>query len=83
MARTDGSTEPKTYTEAMTRPDVAMWEATCEEEQKSFEAMEVFEVVPRPECKKVVGSKWVYHEKCGPNGKIHKYKACIVMQGFT
>ena len=83
VARTDGSTEPKTYAEAMARPDAAMWEAACEEERKSFEAMEVFEVVPQPDHKKVVGSKWVYHEKRGPDGKIQKYKACVVTQGFT
>ena len=60
-----------------------MWKAACKEERKSFEAMEVFKVVPRLDNKKVVGSKWVYHEKQGPDGKIQKYKACIVMQGFT
>ena len=62
MAHTD-ALEPKTYTKAMVRLDAAMWEAACEEERKSFEAIEVFEVVPRPDNKKVVGSKWVYHEK--------------------
>ena len=79
-------TEPrnqKTYAEAMARPDAAMWEAACEEEGKLFEAMEVFEVVPRPERKKVVCSKWVYREKCGPDSKIQKYKARVVAQGFT
>ena len=83
IARMDRSTEPKMYAEAMARPDAAMWEAVCKEEQKSFKAMEVFEVVLRPECKKVVGSKWVYCEKHGPDGKIQKYKARIVTQGFT
>jgi len=60
-----------------------MWEAACKEERKSFEAMEVFEVVPRPDHKKVVSSKWVYREKQGPDGSIQKYKARIVAQGFT
>jgi hypothetical protein len=32
MAWMDRSTESKMYAEAMTRPDVAMWEAACEEE---------------------------------------------------
>jgi len=83
VARTDSASEPKTYAEAMARPDAAMWEAACEEERKSFEAMEVFKVVPRPDHKKVVGSKWVYCEKRGPNGSIQKYKARVVTQGFT
>jgi hypothetical protein len=83
VAHTGITPEPKTYAEAMKRPDAAMWEAACEEERKSFEAMEVFEVVPRPANKKVVGSKWVYCEKRGPDGKIQKYKARVVAQGFT
>ena len=45
VARTD-ALEPKTYAEAMAQPDAAMWEAACEEERKSFKAMEVFKVVP-------------------------------------
>jgi hypothetical protein len=49
MAWTDRSMEPKTYTKAMTRPDVAIWEAACEEEWKLFKAIEVFKVVPWPE----------------------------------
>ena len=83
IAHTGITPEPKTYTEVMKRPDAAMWEAACEEECKPFEAMEVFEVVPRPANKKVVGSKWVYREKRGPDGKIQKYKARVVAQGFT
>jgi reverse transcriptase-like protein len=31
----------------------------------------------------VVGSKWVFCIKCGPDGTIQKYKACVVAQGFT
>ena len=31
----------------------------------------------------VVSSKWIYHEKHGPDGTIQKYKAHVVVQGFT
>ena len=30
-----------------------------------------------------MGSKWVFCIKWGPNGAIQKYKACVIMQGFT
>ncbi len=52
--------DPKTYAEAMKRPDAEMWELTCEGEKRQFEAMGVYEVVPRPHNKKVIGSKWVF-----------------------
>ena len=75
--------DPRTYAEAMSRPDTAEWEAACEDEHCAFERMGVYEVVPRPKDRKVVGSKWVFHIKWGPNNSIQKYKAHIVAQGFT
>lgn len=72
VARTDMATVPKTYAEAMGRPDVARWEAACQEERLSFEAMGVYEVVPRPEGRKVIGSKWVYLIKRGPDGVVQE-----------
>ena len=75
--------DPKTYTEAMAHPDADMWDTTCEEEKRSFEVMGVYDVIPRPEKRKVLGSKWVLRIKRGPDRTILKYKACVVMQGFT
>jgi hypothetical protein len=71
------------YVEAMARPDTAEWDVACDNEKRAFEHMGVYEVVPRPKDRKVVGSKWVFHIKRGPDGTIQKYKACIVAQGFT
>jgi Reverse transcriptase (RNA-dependent DNA polymerase) len=36
-----------------------------------------------PKGRKVVGSKWVFRIKRGPDGAIQKYKARVVAQGFT
>ena len=43
----------------------------------------MYKVVPCPKGRKVVGSKWVFHIKWGPDGAIQKYKAHVVAQGFT
>jgi hypothetical protein len=67
----------------MSRPDSAKWEVACDDERRSFEHMKVYEVVPRPEDRKVVGSKWVFKLKRGPDGNIVRYKARVVAQGFT
>ena len=45
--------------------------------------MSVYEVVLCPTGQKVVGSKWVFHIKRGPNSTIQKYKAHVVAQCFT
>src|SRR5712672_2949792 len=67
----------------MARPDANKWEAACADEIGVFDHMEVYEVVPCPKGRKVVGSKWVFRIKRGPDGNIQKYKARIVTQGFT
>jgi hypothetical protein len=83
VAHADVTGNPHTYTQAMARPDAAEWEVVCEAEHRAFEHMGVYEVVPCPKGRKVVGSKWVFCIKRGPDGEIQKYKACIVTQGFT
>jgi Reverse transcriptase (RNA-dependent DNA polymerase) len=67
----------------MARPDAAEWELACIKEKYMFEHMGVFELVPRPADRKVVGSKWVFKIKRGPDGSILKHKARLVAQGFT
>jgi hypothetical protein len=83
VAHADVTGDPRTYAQAMARPDAAEWEVACEAERHAFEHMGVYEVVLRPKGRKVVGSKWVFRIKRGPDGEIQKYKARIVAQGFT
>jgi len=67
----------------MASPDVLEWLAACEEEMCTWKDMDVYDVVPCPKGRKVIGSKWVFHIKQGPDGSILKHKARIVTQGFT
>ena len=43
----------------------------------------VWDVVPRPEGKAVVTSKWIYKIKHAADGSIEKYKAIFVARGFS
>jgi hypothetical protein len=67
----------------MASQDAVEWLATCEEEMQTWKDLDVYDVVPRPKGRKVIGSKWVFCVKQGPDGLIQKYKAQIVAQGFT
>jgi hypothetical protein len=44
---------------------------------------DVWEIVPRPEGKFVVTSKWVYKIKNAVDGSIDRYKARFVAKGFS
>ncbi len=77
------SDEPKTYAEAMSRPDAEQWKAACAEELLSFAKAELYDEVEHPRNRKVVDCKWVLKIKRGPDGEVQKYKARLVAKGFT
>ena len=45
--------------------------------------IDVWDIVPRPEGKSVVTSKWIYKIKHAADGSIEKYKARFVARGFS
>ena len=53
------------------------------EEYDSIIKNQVWEVVPRPQGKKVVGSKWIYKVKHAVDESVEKYKARFVEKGFS
>ncbi|CAL1698121.1 unnamed protein product [Somion occarium] len=75
--------EPQTYEEAISGPNSQDWLAACAEELKVFVEKELFDEVQRPRNRRVVGCKWVFRHKYGPDGQIERYKARLVAQGFT
>jgi hypothetical protein len=75
--------EPKTYNEAMSSLDAAEWLTACEDKMRTWKHLDVYDIVPWPKGWKIVGSKWVFCVKWGPDGTIQKYKAQLIAQGFT
>ena len=75
--------EPRSYEEAISGPEAPFWEAAMAEELGQFVRTELYDTVDRPRGRKVIGSKWVYKRKRGPDGQVVKYKARLVAQGFT
>jgi hypothetical protein len=74
-------TEPKSYAEAMRRPDHAKYhEAACEEIQALLDNG-TFELVQLPPGRKVIGSRWVFKVKRNADGSIERYKGRVVAMG--
>eukprot|EP00253_Pinus_taeda_P017489 PITA_17489 len=53
------------------------------EEYNSIMVNDVWEVVPRPQDRLVVGSRWLYKVKYAADGSVEKYKARFVAKGYA
>ena len=53
------------------------------EEYQSIMKNDVWEVVPKPENKDVVSSKWIFKIKHATDESIEKYKERFVARGFS
>ena len=72
--------EPSNYEEATSQ---LVWREAMQEEYSSIMKNDVWEVVPRPEGKSMVTSRWIYKVKHAANGNIEKFKARFVARGFS
>ena len=53
------------------------------DEFPSLKINDVWDLVELPKGRDVVGSKWVFKHKFGPDGAVERYKARLVAQGFS
>lgn len=44
---------------------------------------DVWEVVPRPQDRSMVGSRWIYKIKYTADDSVEKYKATFVAKGYN
>lgn len=75
---------PESYTEACQSPQSEEWIKGMDDEMKSLQENEVYEVIPESQAtKKAVGSRWVYALKFDSKGNIVKYKSRVVAKGYS
>jgi hypothetical protein len=74
--------DPRSYREAMARPDAEEWRGGCVKEMVQLNANETWILVEPPPDTNIVGCRWVLKLKTMPDGSV-KYKARLVAQGFT
>ena len=73
---------PKTNTDAMCSVESDKWQSAREEEIDALTENDTFEFVSVPDDRKVVGGRWVYNVKVGPNNE-ERYKARYVAKGYS
>jgi hypothetical protein len=74
---------PSTIEEAYSSPDVDFWKEAIRSEMDSIMSNATWEVVERPYGCKPIMSKWVFLKKLRPHGTIERYKARLVIKGYS
>jgi len=72
--------EPSSYEEAALYP---AWQAVMTQEFEAFHNNKTWDLVPLPVGKKTIGCKWVYKVKHKADGSVERYKARLVVKGYT
>ena len=75
--------DPKSLAEAMACLDWPDWKVAMDEEIALMTKYKVWEEVDKPDDTNIIGSRWVFRIKRDANGKVLKYRARLVAQGFT
>jgi transposase InsO family protein len=71
---------PKTLHEALSHPG---WKQAMIDEMIALESNQTWELVPPPLGKSIVGCRWVFNVKVGPDGQVDRLKARLVAKGYT
>jgi hypothetical protein len=69
--------EPSCYEEASSQP---VWRDAMMEEYQSIMKNDVWDIVPRPEGKSVVTSKWIYKIKHAADGASRSTKRDLLLE---
>ncbi|GJU21257.1 retrotransposon protein, putative, ty1-copia subclass [Tanacetum coccineum] len=75
--------EPANYQAALADPEYEKWLDVINVEMQSMKDNQVWCLVDLPPGGRTVGSKWIYKKKTDMDGKVHTFKARLVVKGFT
>lgn len=77
------SSEPKSYQEAMNSLDCGKWVEAMNSEISSLKRNHTWDLVNLPEDRKVIDNKWIFKLKHNSAGDVERFKARLVIRGFT
>ncbi|RVX08125.1 Retrovirus-related Pol polyprotein from transposon TNT 1-94 [Vitis vinifera] len=75
--------DPVAYQEAIHCPQFISWKEAMDDEMNSMYMNGVWDLVELPHGCKPVGCKWVFKSKRDSSGKIERYKARLVVKGYS
>lgn len=75
--------EPSSYKMALKSNENVQWCEAMDDEYNSLMENRTWDLVDLPRGRNVIDNKWVYKVKETPSGEIERYKARLVVRGFT
>lgn len=75
--------EPLSYEEAKNCEDSEKWIEAMDNEIDSLKENNTWTLVNLPEGRKAISNKWVYRVKLKTSGELERYKARLVIRGFS
>ncbi|KAJ9566010.1 hypothetical protein OSB04_001976 [Centaurea solstitialis] len=76
----DISPIPRSTAQAMCDPN---WRAAMDAEMTALLSNHTWDLVPKPSAANIVGRRWLFRHKFDSNGRLERYKARLVAQGFS
>nr|GEY86428.1 integrase, catalytic region, zinc finger, CCHC-type, peptidase aspartic, catalytic [Tanacetum cinerariifolium] len=71
--------EPKNFKSSITED---CWFQATQDEIHEFDRLQVWELVPQPDCVMIIAFKWIYMVKLDEYGDVLKNKARLVAKGY-
>jgi len=75
--------DPIMFSQAMSGDNSTFWYDAMKEEMESMAKNQVWALVDLPKGAVAIGCKWVYKTKRDASGNVERYKARLVVKGFT
>ena len=77
------SNDPCTVKDALSRPDANDWKLAMQEEYEALMANNTWELSDIPAGRKPIKCKWIFKTKRNHIGEIDRYKARLVIKGYS
>lgn len=83
VAANPTAADPLTISEALSSPDADRWKLAMDEEYNSLIKNGTWSLTDLPVGQKPVTNKWIFNRKYDQNGQVTRFKARLVVRGFT
>ena len=82
MKANGSSRDPSTFAEALASPERAQWIEGMKKELQNHRRNQTWRYSRKPQDRTLIGSRFVFKTKRGPQGEVLQYKVRLVAQGF-